>query len=61
MGDAAEHDTDGNYHCSLKTDTGREKLTQAAFKKVNFIISVSRSATGRFKYSQAGTSHQAKC
>lgn len=29
-----EHDTNGNYYCTLKTDIVREKLTQAAFKKV---------------------------
>lgn len=29
-----EHDTNGNYYFSLKTDIFKEMLTQAAFKKV---------------------------
>lgn len=30
MGYAVEHDTSGNYYCSLRTDIMNEKLTQAA-------------------------------
>lgn len=30
-----QHDSNGNYNCSLKTDIVSEKLTQAAFKKVD--------------------------
>lgn len=41
----------------------REKLIQAAFTKStsSFIISVLRSTTMRFKYSQTYTSYQAMC
>ncbi len=34
MGYAVEHDTSGNYYRALKTDIVREKLAEAAFKKV---------------------------